>query len=378
MLRLLDPGGRADRVVPEGARSLRMYTCAPPADRPARLGDLRPHLLADLVRRVCERHRLRVVLHRVAGGPGGLHGTGSGASGGLHDGALGETGGAPGETGGAPGADGSSVREDAPSHEEAFRADATALNLRPPEHSPRGSEAAALLAEMAVVSEALAPAGEHVLLSSPEETVLLEAVAPGAARRPVRSAPLRFEGGTAGGSAGAGVSLGDVAAAGLDPLAVRLALLGHRHREPVDLTWDALRAADRALRRRRARVAEWSESPSRPMPAERVARIEAAFDDDLDTPLALRLLDEIEGDESLAPGSRFEAFLHLDQVLGLDLPLDIGRPRTLPPGAAELLERRRSARESGDQTACDLLTRELAGLGVEVADTPQGQSWTVR
>ncbi|MFC6576813.1 hypothetical protein ACFQBS_08615 [Planomonospora parontospora] len=159
MLRLLDPGGRADRVVPEGARSLRMYTCAPPADRPARLGDLRPHLLADLVRRVCERHRLRVVLHRVAGGPGGLHGTGSGASGGLHDGALGETGGAPGETGGAPGADGSSVREDAPSHEEAFRADATALNLRPPEHSPRGSEAAALLAEMAVVSEALAPPG---------------------------------------------------------------------------------------------------------------------------------------------------------------------------------------------------------------------------
>ncbi|GAT69698.1 cysteinyl-tRNA synthetase [Planomonospora sphaerica] len=371
MLRLLDPGGRADRVVPEGARSLRMYTCAPPADRPARLGDLRPHLLADLVRRVCERHRLRVVLHRVAGGPGGLHGTGSGASGGLHDGA-------PGKTGGAPGAGGSSVREDVPSHEEAFRADATALNLRPPEHSPRGSEAAALLAEMAVVSEALPPAGGHVLLSSPEETVLLEAVAPGAARRPVRSAPLRFEGGTAGGSAGAGVSLGDVAAAGLDPLAVRLALLGHRHREPVDLTWDALRAADRALRRRRARVAEWSESPSRPMPAERVARIEAAFDDDLDTPLALRLLDEMERDESLAPGSRFEAFLHLDQVLGLDLPLDIGRPRTLPPGADELLERRRSARESGDQTACDLLTRELAGLGVEVADTPQGQSWTVR
>jgi cysteinyl-tRNA synthetase len=169
-----------------------------------------------------------------------------------------------------------------------------------------------------------------------------------------------------------------VAAAGLDPLAVRLALLEHRYREPVYLTWDALRAADRALRRRRARVAEWSESPSRPMPAEHVTRIEAAFDDDLDTPLALRLLDGMEADESLAPGSRFEAFLHLDQVLGLDLSLDIGRPRTLPPGAAELLERRRIARESGDQAACGLLTRELAALGVEIADTPQGQSWTVR
>ncbi|WP_449061404.1 CysS/YqeB C-terminal domain-containing protein [Planomonospora algeriensis] len=51
---------------------------------------------------------------------------------------------------------------------------------------------------------------------------------------------------------------------------------------------------------------------------------------------------------------------------------------TLPPGAAELLERRRAAREAGDQAACDLLARELAALGVEVADTPQGQSWTVR
>ena len=74
------------------------------------------------------------------------------------------------------------------------------------------------------------------------------------------------------------------------------------------------------------------------MPADQVSRIEAAFDDDLDTPLALRLLRELERDDSAAPGSRLETFLHLDQILGLDLSLDIGRSRSLPAGAAELLD----------------------------------------
>ncbi|GAA3129395.1 hypothetical protein GCM10010466_20100 [Planomonospora alba] len=252
MLRLHDTSsGRAERVVPEGARALRIGTRGPAA-RPARLGDLRPHLLADLVRRVCERHRLRVVLHRAA-------------------------------------------------DDDAFHADTLTLNLRPAEHSSPGA-----------------------LPEVPEGTVLLDAAGGPAGPRAVRTGPVL--GGDASAAGGAGATLGDVAARGLDPLAVRLALLGHRYREPADLSWDALRAADRTLRRMRSRVAEWSEHPSSPMPVDRVARIEAALDDDLDTPSALRLAEELEQDEALAPGSRFEAFVHLDTVLALDLPADIGRP----------------------------------------------------
>ncbi|GAA2804759.1 hypothetical protein [Nonomuraea dietziae] len=69
-------------------------------------------------------------------------------------------------------------------------------------------------------------------------------------------------------------------------------------------------------------------------------RPRAAFDDDIDTPAALRVLRELERDESVAPGSKFESFLHLDHVLGLDLSSEIGRVRVLPAGAAELLEQR--------------------------------------
>src|SRR5690606_29322489 len=122
--------------------------------------------------------------------------------------------------------------------------------------------------------------------------------------------------------------LADVTSAGLDPLAVRLAFLQHHYRSPFDLTWDVLRAADATLRRWRARVAEWSESPSAPMSTAYVQRAEAALDDDLDTPEALRVMDELEHDESVPAGAKFEPFLHLDYVLALDLPVDIGKPRT--------------------------------------------------
>ncbi|GGK68091.1 cysteine--tRNA ligase [Sphaerisporangium melleum] len=190
---------------------------------------------------------------------------------------------------------------------------------------------------------------------------------------------LLFDGRKMAKSTGNVVLLSDVVDAGLDPLAVRLAFLEHRYRQQMNLTWETLHAADRTLRRWRQRVAEWAESPSRPIAADHARRVQDAFDDDLDTPTALRVLRELERDESVAPGSRFETFLHLDHVLGLDLSADIGRPPAvpvLPPGAAELLEARAKAREAKDWSASDRLRDELAVLGVKVTDTPQGQTWS--
>jgi cysteinyl-tRNA synthetase len=122
------------------------------------------------------------------------------------------------------------------------------------------------------------------------------------------------------------VSLSDLADRGLDPLAVRLALMSRHHGEQADLTWDVLADADQTLHRWRALVAEWAESPSRPMCAEVTAQVAAAFDGDLDTPAALRALRGLEQDPQIPPGSKFESFLHADQLLALDLPREIGRP----------------------------------------------------
>ncbi|MDR8412660.1 cysteine--tRNA ligase [Nonomuraea sp. 3-1Str] len=161
------------------------------------------------------------------------------------------------------------------------------------------------------------------------------------ARHRVQAADVRFDDREPGGHAregeapppdtgdagDGGVSLAEVVGAGLDPLAVRMAFLEHHYRRPIVLTWDSLRAADRAVRHWRTLVAEWSESPSAPMAAEYVKRVETAFDDDLDTPGALRALRELADDASVPPGTKFESFLHVDQVLGLDLSSDIGKSR---------------------------------------------------
>ncbi|MFI6325236.1 hypothetical protein ACIBG8_47505 [Nonomuraea sp. NPDC050556] len=194
------------------ARARRMYAS----------GDLRAYLLSDLVRRVLERHKVRMVVYQ-----------------------------------------------------DALCPDAGALNLRPPEHVGP-------------------PPAVDVTIGSVsfDEPII-----------PVR----------------------EIVDAGLDPLAVRLVFLEHHYRDPLVLDWDALRDAHQALVLWRTQVARWAESASKPMHDGYVRRAEAAFDDDLHTPTALRALRELEQDASVEPGSKFESFLHLDHVLALDLSVDIGR-----------------------------------------------------
>jgi cysteinyl-tRNA synthetase len=192
---------------------------------------------------------------------------------------------------------------------------------------------------------------------------------------------LLFEGRKMAKSTGNVVRVSEVEGRGYDPLAVRLAFLQSRYRQQANLSWDVLAAADRTLRRWRARVAEWAESPSVAMAAPYRARIVAAFDADLDTPAAIVALRELERDETVPPGAKFETFAHLDRLFGLDLARSVGAPPApaaeLPGGAAELLARRATARATKDWAASDRLRTDLAALGVAVVDTAAGQEWTV-
>jgi cysteinyl-tRNA synthetase len=189
-----------------------------------------------------------------------------------------------------------------------------------------------------------------------------------------------FEGRKMAKSTGNVVLLSDLARGGLDPLAARLAFLEHRYRQQMNLTWETLTAADGTVRRWRERVADWADEPSRPMCAEYWSRLTGALDDDLDTPAALRVLRELAKDPEIPAGSKFETFSSVDRVLGLDLVSLVGRPRTvlpLPAGAEAMLAERAAARDREDFAASDRLRAELADLGVTVADTPDGQAWTV-
>lgn len=117
-----------------------------------------------------------------------------------------------------------------------------------------------------------------------------------------------------------------LAGSGQDPLAIRLALMSYPYHQPASLTEGALADAGETLQHWRQGVAEWAESPSRPIPAHIADAARAAFGD-LDTVSALALLRGLVPDASVSVGAKFETFVYADRILGLDLPSEIGRPR---------------------------------------------------
>lgn len=109
-----------------------------------------------------------------------------------------------------------------------------------------------------------------------------------------------------------------------DLLALRLALLSRPYRQPVTLTQAALAEAAESAGRWRRRVAEWASQPSRPIPSGAATAIRDAFDGDLNTVAALDLLRSTESRQDIPAGAKFETFLFVDRVLGLELPREIG------------------------------------------------------
>jgi cysteinyl-tRNA synthetase len=197
----------------------------------------------------------------------------------------------------------------------------------------------------------------------------------------VHGAHLLTEGRRMAKSAGNFYALADLRERGHSALAARLLFLQARYGSQFNLTWDALAGAERTLDRLRARVAGWARDPGPPTgPTHGVARYEerfwAAVDDDLDTPTALAVLHELEGDESLPPAARFASVTAFDRFLGLDLAAEVGQ--TLPAGARELIADREQARAARDFAAADRLRDRLATLGVEVTDTRAGTTWRLR
>jgi cysteinyl-tRNA synthetase len=162
---------------------------------------------------------------------------------------------------------------------------------------------------------------------------------------------------------------------GFDPLAFRYLALQAKYRTTLTFSPGGLAGADKALGQLRARLAEWRTGPDGPR-GDFAERFRAAIANDLDLPAAMALIAEL-GRSDLAPGAKAALLLDWDRVLGLDLARGPVTGRELPPGAAELLEQRAGARSQRDFASSDRLREELARLGVNVTDTPEGQRWKV-
>jgi len=187
---------------------------------------------------------------------------------------------------------------------------------------------------------------------------------------------LLFEGKKMAKSSGNVLLVSDIAGRGLDPLALRLALLENRYRSQIDMTWQTIKAADATLKRWRKAIISWGSSDELKLDIE----IHSYFMNDLETSKALLRLRAIEKDESIGNQDKRAIFLYADQVLGLDLNRTVAEDSVaeLSVEALTLLEERVAARAAGNWAESDRIRDLLAESGIIVRDSKAGQSWELQ
>lgn len=175
---------------------------------------------------------------------------------------------------------------------------------------------------------------------------------------------------------------------GYHPLAYRLMCLQAHYRSELEFSWEGLGAALTRLKRMVIGVAVVREAetatPTDRRLTELLAKFDAAMSDDLNTAVALTVLEEAAAMKKIDAGQKRGALAAMDAVLGLDL-LTVDRTdlRIRPKAAAiaeadieAILVRRKEARAAKDFAASDALRDELIAAGVEVMDgDPLGWDW---
>jgi cysteinyl-tRNA synthetase len=160
---------------------------------------------------------------------------------------------------------------------------------------------------------------------------------------------------------------------GYSPLAYRYFILGARYSTQLNFTWEALDAAETAYKRLKNSIQELPNEGSIHEDTWKKALLLAS--DDLDTPKVVALVWDILRDGAISPADKKATILKIDSLLGL--ALDKPQPKTveekIPQNVLDLVKERDEARKAKNFAKSDLIRDQIAKLGYEVKDTPEGQ-----
>jgi cysteinyl-tRNA synthetase len=165
---------------------------------------------------------------------------------------------------------------------------------------------------------------------------------------------------------------------GYEPVAYRYFLLGAHYRQQLAFSWEGLDAAASAMGRLKRIVLDTrpqyagTETPI----AECMDEFEAAITDDLNMPRALAAMWKATKTTSATPGEIYATLLQMDRILALGVA-EMAPEET---GASDedidaLVTERTAARANKDYARGDEIRDQLAELGVEIMDSPEGTSW---
>ena len=176
---------------------------------------------------------------------------------------------------------------------------------------------------------------------------------------------------------------------GFHPLSYRLMCLQAHYRSELEFSWENLAAAQTRLKRLVQTVAALRDRGEGKGGASALPyreRLEAAVSDDLNTPKALPVLDEMLADKRVAPQDRLAALGDFAPVLGLGLGSLTREALRVRPASATIdeaaiaarLGERREARAAKDFARSDAIRDELTAAGVEVMDgDPLAWDWKI-
>ena len=178
-------------------------------------------------------------------------------------------------------------------------------------------------------------------------------------------------------------TLADLKEKGVDALSFRLLVLQSHYRRPTNFSLDNAEAAHNRLHHwrnvaaLRHQVSADTSNDMDPSPAA-VSAIREAVSDDLNTPEALRIVDETftfvesRGLTTINRTTLVELLESIDDILGLQLMSttpDISDEQKL------LIQKRKDARYAKDWVASDALRDQLLSQGIIVRDETHGTVW---
>jgi len=166
------------------------------------------------------------------------------------------------------------------------------------------------------------------------------------------------------------LKLNDIIKKGINPLAYRFELLMASYRTKLNFSWEALSAAETALKRLYRAYKDLGEDLGS-ISTNYQSRFKTFIEDDLDTPQAISLMWELLKDEDISKEDKKATLLDFDKIFGLGLENLKDEP--IPEEVQSLAREREDARKDKDFKLSDELREKINSLGYEVKDTEDGQ-----
>ncbi len=165
-------------------------------------------------------------------------------------------------------------------------------------------------------------------------------------------------------------TLRDLMDKNIDPVTFRFWLLMANYKTRVNFIWEAVEAAQTALKRLYKLYIELGDEIGNVDEAYKM-KFKKYINDDLDTPRALSLLWDVIKDENISPANKKATILDFDKVFGLNF--ENIKKEEIPKEILILVQEREEVRKNKNFKKSDELREKINSLGYEIKDSNTGQ-----